>query len=149
MPGDEVEFRNDQVFINGQLLPEHRIIGSSSSDQAALTTKDFEEKTPDEKYSVYYKESTLEDAKKNRPSRDDYNYGFKGKPMKVPENQYFVMGDSRDNSEDSRFWGFVNRDLIIGRAMFVYWSCDSGTSDGSLFSCITHPRFDRIGKLIK
>ena len=48
--------------------------------------------------------------------------------MVVPENSFFVMGDSRDNSEDSRYWGFVPRELIIGRAMFVYWSCDRGAS---------------------
>jgi signal peptidase I len=147
MPGDKVEFRNDQVFINDQLLPEHRIIGESPSENAALITKEFEEQTPDEKYSVFYKESTLEDAKKNRLSRADYQFAVPNKPMIVPDDSYFVMGDSRDNSEDSRYWGFVNRDLIIGRAMFVYWSCDG--SSGTLFSCITHPRFDRIGKMIK
>ena len=53
------------------------------------------------------------------------------------------------NSEDSRFWGFVNRDLVIGRAMFVYWSCDRAASNGSFSGCLTNPRLDRIGKMIK
>ena len=150
MPGDEVEFRNNQVFINGKLLPEHRIIGDSDSEHAALTTKEIEPKQDDQKYSVYYSENSMKRVSEGKSIADSrWQYGVTGKITKVPANQYFVMGDSRDNSEDGRFWGFVDRDLIIGRAMFVYWSCDSGTSDGSLFSCITHPRFDRIGKLIK
>ena len=42
----------------------------------------------------------------------------------MPEGYYFAMGDNRDNSQDSRFWGYVPRSAIIGRAMFVYWSYD-------------------------
>jgi signal peptidase I len=157
LPGDTVEFRNNQVFINGQLLPEHRITADTPTDsrgredqQAALIVKSEEPRTPDEKYDVYYQEDTMEMAKKGKlPLQEGYEFGVKGKPMVVPENQYFVMGDSRDNSEDSRFWGFVPGDLVIGRAMFVYWSCDRSGGDASIASCITHPRLDRIGTLIK
>ncbi len=155
LPGDTVEFRNDQVYINGQLLPEHRIIADApvnssgmESDQAALNVKSEETKEADEKYSVYYSEDSIDISKKGKlpPSG---NYGVTGKIIKVPDDSYFVMGDSRDHSLDSRYWGVVSRDLIIGRAMFVYWSCDRGTGDTSVFSCITHPRLDRIGTLIK
>jgi signal peptidase I len=156
MPGDKVEIKNNQVFINDKLLPEHRIIGDAPeingerNGEAALQTREFEPRQPDQTYDVYYSEDTMKFAAEGKnPYEKRYNYAVQGKPMKVPEDSYFVLGDSRDNSEDSRFWGFVHRDLVVGRAMFVYWSCDRGNSDGSLFSCITHPRFDRIGTFIK
>ena len=156
LPGDTVEFRNDSVYINGQLLPEHRVIADApmtkngrEDQQAALIVTGEEPRTPDEKYNVYYSKDSMDLATKERlPIRSDIEFGVQGKPMVVPENQYFVMGDSRDNSEDSRFWGFVPSDLIIGRAMFVYWSCDRSGGE-SIASCITHPRLNRIGTLIK
>jgi len=46
-------------------------------------------------------------------------------PFDVPEGQYFAMGDNRDNSQDSRFWGFVPRDHIIGKALVIYWSYET------------------------
>ncbi|NWG12498.1 MAG: signal peptidase I [Acidobacteria bacterium] len=46
-------------------------------------------------------------------------------PYQVPEGQYFAMGDNRDNSQDSRFWGFVPRDHIIGKALVIYWSYET------------------------
>jgi len=150
LPGETVEFRNNQVFINGQLLPERRIVGDSGDEESALETREFEPPQPDEKYNVYYSEQTMQLAQSGRRmSRSGYEFGVEGKPMQVPENHFFVMGDSRDNSEDSRYWGFVPRELIIGRAMFVYWSCDRGASNGGFFGCLTNPRLNRIGKMIK
>lgn len=153
LPGETVEFKDNQVFINGELLPEHRILGdppTKGDQQSALITKEFEDRTPDQKYSVYYGEETMMEVKAGgHLSRQGYEFAIPGKPMIVPDNSFFVMGDSRDNSEDSRYWGFVPRDLIIGRAMFVYWSCDRGASDGGMFGCITNPRLSRIGTQIK
>ena len=149
LPGDKVEFRNNQVFINDKLLPEHRVLGEADGD-AALETKEFEPRTDDEKYSVYYSEQTMKAVQSGRNlPRSDYEFATQGKPMIVPDNQFFAMGDSRDQSEDSRFWGFVPREVIVGRAMFVYWSCDRAASGGSVFGCLTNPRLDRIGKMIK
>jgi signal peptidase I len=48
-------------------------------------------------------------------------YGQKGRPIKVPDDSYFVLGDNSDSSRDSRYWGFVPKDNIIGRAMFIWW----------------------------
>jgi signal peptidase I len=150
LPGETVEFRNNQVFINGQLLPEHRIIGDSDDNESALETREFESSTADGKYSVYYSEDTMKFAQSGRSMpHPGYEFGVQGKTMQVPENHFFVMGDARDNSEDSRFWGFVPRELIVGRAMFVYWSCDRGASGASMLGCVTNPRLDRIGKMIR
>jgi signal peptidase I len=150
LPGETIEFRNNQVFINGELLPEHRIIGDANDDQSALKTTEFEDKKDDQPYDVYYRSDTMKmvESGQNLPT-SQLKFATKGKPMKIPEGNYFVMGDSRDNSEDSRYWGFVPRELIIGQAMFVYWSCDRAASGGSIGGCITSPRLDRIGKIIR
>jgi signal peptidase I len=149
LPGEKVEFKNNQVFINDQLLPERRILGDADDQQSALTTREVEESKPDEKWDVYYSEDTMKvvQAGKNLP-RKDFEFGVQGKPMVVPENSFFCMGDSRDNSEDGRVWGFVPRELVIGRAMFVYWSCDRGASD-KWYGCLTNPRLSRIGHFVK
>ena len=150
LPGETIEFRDNQVFINGQLLPEHRLIGDADDNISALAVSEFEERRDGENYNVYYSKDTMDAVKAGQKlSRRGYEFGVVGKTMKVPDNQFFVMGDSRDNSEDSRYWGFVPRELIIGRAMFVYWSCDRGASNGDFFGCLTHPRLSRIGHFVK
>ncbi|MCC6453012.1 MAG: signal peptidase I, partial [Acidobacteria bacterium] len=150
LPGETVEFRDNRVYINGELLPEHRIIGDAPSREAALDTHEFEERKPEDKWDVYYSQDSMSlvNAGEHLPT-SQYEFATKGKTMVVPPNSFFCMGDSRDDSEDSRFWGFVPRELIIGRAMFVYWSCDREASNGSMLGCITNPRLSRIGKLIR
>jgi signal peptidase I len=56
LPGDKIEIRDNQVFINGEVLPEHRIIGDTNDEESALKTKEFEERHPDQKWDVYYSE---------------------------------------------------------------------------------------------
>ena len=84
------------------------------------------------------------------------------RPVQVPEGYYFVMGDNRDNSQDSRYWGFLPRHYIKGRALMIYWSYESGREDyldegvgataKRLVSVVTHfftkTRWERLFHLI-
>jgi signal peptidase I len=65
--------------------------------------------------------------------------------VRVPAGAYFVMGDNRSNSQDSRYWGFVKREKIKGKAFLIYWSWDSDHDDRPLWGRV---RWSRLGKLI-
>jgi signal peptidase I len=92
-PGDQVQVKGQQVFVNGGALREPYIRRQDSP----LST--------------------------GQPGYCGYAYACE--PTSVPADSYFVMGDNRDNSQDSRYWGFVKRDKIKGKAFLIYWSWDS------------------------
>lgn len=151
LPGETVEIRGLQVFINGQLLPEHIIVARNINEKAPLEIVEDTPRRDGEKWNVYYFEDTVEAVRAGHRVgvSSDFNFAVNGKPTKVPDNSYFVMGDDRDNSLDSRAWGFVPRDLIIGRAMFVYWSYDETQSFSSPIDFFANTRWRRTFTLVK
>lgn len=100
LPGESVELREKKVYINGQPL--------------------------DEPY-VHFLQPPARESEGYEVTSSDVRerYG----PVTVPENHYFVMGDNRDNSQDSRYWGFLPRGYVKGRALVIYWSYEAGRED--------------------
>ena len=100
LPGETIELRQKKVYINGMPLDEPY----AHYLQPAPSAADLQEVTS---FDV----------------RDRYG------PVTVPADQYFAMGDNRDNSQDSRYWGFLARGHIKGKALLIYWSYDADASD--------------------
>ena len=155
LPGEEVEVRGLKVYVNGQPLPEHVIVVdgdfADANQKAPLRITEEEPRQGNELYNVYYFDRTVEAVRDGRraSASSDFHFAVDGKPVKVPENSYFVMGDDRDNSLDGRAWGFVPRDLIIGRAMFVYWSYDETQPFSSPIDFFSNTRWRRTFTLVK
>jgi signal peptidase I len=144
LPGDRIRIVGRDVIVNGQVLPEHRIDAIDHNDKAKLEIQNDPPRKSGETYNVYWGET----------DRDEYAIFKaigKGGEIVVPPASYFVMGDNRNNSEDSRFWGFVPRDLVIGRAMFVYWSYDESlpSSGNPIVDFFNNTRWSRTGTMVK
>jgi len=151
LPGDVVEVKGLRVFVNGQPLPEHIIVARNVNDKAPLEIIEDTPRQGNELYDVYYFANKVEAARRGQDvsASPDFNFAVNGKPAKVPDNSYFVMGDDRDNSIDSRAWGFVPRELVIGRAMFVYWSYDETKPFGNPLDFFGNTRWRRTGTMVK
>ena len=151
LPGDSVEVKGLRVFVNGQPLPEHIIVARNVNDKAPLEIVEDTPRQGNELYNVYYFPEKVAAARQGQDinASPDFHFAVNGKPAKVPDNSYFVMGDDRDNSLDSRAWGFVPRELVIGRAMFVYWSYDETKEFGNPFDFFTNTRWRRTGTMVK
>jgi signal peptidase I len=161
LPGDRIELRGASVIVNDEPLKERVITAINHPDDpstegneelAPLTTEPNPPPQGEGSYTVAYKPSSRlgdDDEELNLPI---YKL-FKGqKTIVVPPDSYFMMGDNRSNSSDSRYWGFVPRDLIIGRALFVYWSYDeSAPTSGFPYiqDFFRNTRWSRTGAMIK
>jgi signal peptidase I len=121
IPGDEVAYLNKQLTINGKPLPKTPLPDFFDAD-ALRYAKQFQEVNGNKTYRL------LNDDE--RPAfvagaddfafRENCRYSSEGVVCKVPEGHYFMMGDNRDNSLDSRYWGFVPEANIVGKAFFIW-----------------------------
>jgi signal peptidase I len=111
VPGDHLHLRKGIVYLNGVAQDEPRTVKTTSANYAAYIDE-FPLVPPAEVPNVTAEWSV-----------ELHDFVHDG-DLVVPADKYFVMGDNRPNSLDSRFWGFVPRENIVGRPLFVYWSFD-------------------------
>jgi len=154
LPGDEVLVHGRKVLVNGVELPEERVtvkLSGDYSDRSALEVVRTDPKPDGAWYKVYY--NVREDEEEEPAGYSDMVYAVND-PYTVPENSYFVMGDSRDNSLDSRYWGVVPRENVFARALYVHWSFnprdpEANKGDSVLPPILRYARFSRIGSAVK
>lgn len=127
VPGDTVTYRNKQLSVNGaaiQLEPDgdYKYI---ESGLAYIYTQRFKETMDGNEYSILINHDmpTIQlSAIHDFPKRDNCTFDRTGFTCEIPEGNYFTLGDNRDGSSDSRYWGFVPESHIIGKAFLIWWN---------------------------
>jgi len=138
LPHDTLEMRGKQLYRNGEPVDEPY---ARHDDDRGDTVH------PDMRWQSGYliaatpSYDTESPAPRYQPTRD--NWG----PLVVPDGHYFMLGDNRDNSEDSRYWGFVERDAIRGQPWVVYFSSEHRAEEGA--SWLDRVRWGRLGTVIR
>lgn len=125
LPGDTIAIRDSVLYINNIEVREEFL------EEVPYDNRDYSGKI----YLETIDSITHRTLHQEPRSMISIEYG----PVRVPEDSYFVMGDNRDNSSDSRLWGFVKKNSVKGKAFIIYWSW--GNNDGF--------RWKRLGKIIK
>ncbi len=112
VPGDHIHLQMKQVWLNGHPLIEPYVVHKLDYIDSYRDNFPSEPNTP-----IF------------PPAQAMLEHNVQGGDVVVPEGHYFAMGDNRDQSLDSRYWGFVPRENIIGKPLVIYWSYDASTSD--------------------
>jgi signal peptidase I len=118
-PGDHIRIVNQQLFRNGIAVREPYVYHKSRFFSA------YRDNFPMDMGWL----DVAPDARRNARLAGMLNHNVKDGELVVPENSYFAMGDNRDNSLDSRYWGLVPRDNIVGKPVLIFWSYDATTDE--------------------
>jgi signal peptidase I len=123
VPGDKVAYQDKQLTINGEPV-EKLPIDDYLHPERLYYSRQFTEKIGDMEYRVLNDQDAPASihAASQFPRRENCHYNSSGVTCTVPEGHYFAMGDNRDNSLDSRFWGFVPDENIVGKAFFIWFN---------------------------
>lgn len=125
VPGDVIVYHHNKLSVNGVEMPLQRtgihtyVMGDNSTAVSGL----FTEQLTGVEHQVLRQKHTIRDGK-----------------WIVPEGKYFVLGDNRNNSRDSRFWGFVPQEFLVGKAVVIWWSWNNASNA---------VRWDRLGTLVR
>ena len=144
LPGDSILLSGTDVYVNGKKLIREfsgKVTYTSSRGEKATTSQFIETNENGRQYKVIYNDA-ISDSK--REEIEQY-CKFCNRSFTVPQRNYFVMGDNRDDSLDSRYWGFVPRENLQGKPLFVWFSVQFGESILDVIDL----RLKRIGHIFK
>ena len=121
VPGDEIAYLNKRLTVNGQPVDTTALPDFFDAD-AMRYFKQFDEQLGAQRHRIIVNPDApaFVQGASNFAGREGCRYSVEGVTCKVPEGHYFMMGDNRDNSLDSRYWGFVPEANIVGKAFFVW-----------------------------
>lgn len=131
VPGDVVQYRDKVLSVNGQVVPRERD-GDYYEPDRAVYVGQYREQLGAVSHRILLNQNAPQDLMPivRFPSLDQCTYFSGGVRCTVPKGHYFMMGDNRDNSLDSRYWGFVPDANIVGRAFFIWMNFGSPSRIG-------------------